>query len=99
MGEPLPLRSAHSEVSESVTSRPGMLPALRQIHRTGELPGARSASNVRHGHVIDNSMYVQVSANTAQDAATIKAELERFLAQQERRTANRHRTRELRGAH
>lgn len=84
---------------ESVTSRPGMLPALRQIHRTGELPGARSASSVRHGDVIDNSMHVQVSANTAQDAAVIKAELERFLAQRERRVANRHGTRELRGAH
>ncbi|WP_141269550.1 tape measure protein [Kocuria varians] len=84
---------------EAVTSRPGMLPALRQIHRTGEVPGARSASNVRHGDVIDQSMHVQVSANTAQDAAVIKAELERFLAQRERRAANRHGTRELRGAH
>ncbi|GAA2510379.1 hypothetical protein GCM10009859_06780 [Kocuria salsicia] len=42
---------------------------------------------------------MQVSANTAQDAAVIKAELERFLAQRERRAANRHGTRELRGAH
>lgn len=84
---------------ESVTSRPGMLPTLRQIHRTGEVPGARSASNVRHGDVIDQSMHVQVSANTAQDAAVIKAELERFLAQRERRASNRHGTRELRGAH
>ena len=84
---------------ETITSRPGMLPALRQIHRTGELPGARGASNVRHGDVIDNSMHVQVTANTAQDAGIIKAELERFLAQRERRAANRHGTRELRGAH
>ena len=42
---------------------------------------------------------MQVSANTAQDASVIKAELERFLAQRERRVANRHGTRELRGAH
>ncbi|WP_276309559.1 hypothetical protein [Kocuria tytonicola] len=40
-----------------------------------------------------------MSANTAQDVAVIKVELERFLAQRERRAANRHGTREQRGAH
>ena len=40
----------------------------------------------------------RLRAKTAQDAAVIKAELERFLVQRERRAANRHGTRELRGA-
>ena len=81
---------------ESVTSRPGMLPALRQIHRTGELPRTYNGDTT--------SVQVQVNAAGATVEAAhavgqnVEEAVSRALARRERRASNRHGTRELRGA-
>lgn len=81
---------------ESVTSRPGMLPALRQIHRTGEIPRTYQGDTT--------SVQVQVNAAGATVEAAhavgqnVEEAVSRALARRERRAANRHGTRELRGA-
>jgi len=81
---------------ESVTSRPGMLPALRQIHRTGELP------RTYHGDTTSVQVSVNAAGATVEAAQAVGQSVEeavsRVLARRERRAANRHGTRELRGA-
>ena len=81
---------------ESVTSRPGMLPALRQIHRTGELP------RTYHGDTTSVQVSVNAAGATVESAQAVGQSVEeavaRVLARRERRAANRHGTRELRGA-
>ena len=81
---------------ESVTSRPGMLPTLRQIHRTGEVP------RTYHGDNTNVQVHVDARGATAADAEVLSVNVEeavsRALARRERRAANRHGTRELRGA-
>lgn len=81
---------------ESVTSRPGMLPALRQIHRTGEVP------RTYHGDTTSVQVNVNAAGATVEAAQAVGQSLEeavnRVLARRERRAANRHGTRELRGA-
>ncbi|WP_431813870.1 tape measure protein [Kocuria sp. cx-455] len=83
---------------EPVTRRPGVLTALRQIHRTGEVPSKTSHANVRQGDTLDYSTTVNVTANTASDAATIKREVQAVLDRNARRMANQHGTMGLRGA-
>lgn len=82
---------------ETVTSRPGMLPALREIHRTGEVPRSyhgSSATNV--------SVSVDARGATPDGAAavgqSVEQAVERVLARRERRGANQHGNRALRGA-
>lgn len=82
---------------ETVTSRPGMLPALREIHRTGEVPRSyhgSSATNV--------SVSVDARGATPDGAAavgqSVEQAVERVLARRERRVANQHGNRALRGA-
>ena len=81
---------------ESVTSRPGMLPALRQIHRTGEVP------RTYHGDTTSVQVSVNAAGATVESAQAVGQSVEeavaRVLARRERRAANRHGTRELRGA-
>lgn len=81
---------------ESVTSRPGMLPALRQIHRTGEVP------RTYHGDTTSVQVNVNAAGATVEAAQAVGQSVEeavnRVLARRERRAANRHGTRELRGA-
>lgn len=81
---------------ESVTSRPGMLPALRQIHRTGEVP------RTYHGDTTSVQVSVNAAGATVEAAQAVGQSVEeavsRVLARRERRAANRHGTRELRGA-
>lgn len=81
---------------ESVTSRPGMLPALRQIHRTGELP------RTYHGDTTSVQVNVDAAGATVEGAQAVGQSVEeavaRVLARRERRASNRHGTRELRGA-
>ena len=81
---------------ESVTSRPGMLPALRQIHRTGEVP------RTYHGDTTSMQVNVNAAGATVEAAQAVGQSVEeavsRVLARRERRAANRHGTRELRGA-
>lgn len=81
---------------ESVTSRPGMLPALRQIHRTGEVP------RTYHGDTTSVQVQVNAAGATVEAAQAVGQSVEeavaRVLARRERRAANRHGTRELRGA-
>ena len=81
---------------ESVTSRPGMLPALRQIHRTGELP------RTYHGDTTSVQVNVNAAGATVEAAQAVGQSVEeavsRVLARRERRASNRHGTRELRGA-
>lgn len=81
---------------ESVTSRPGMLPALRQIHRTGELP------RTYHGDTTSVQVSVDAAGATVEAAQAVGQSVEeavaRVLARRERRASNRHGTRELRGA-
>lgn len=81
---------------ESVTSRPGMLPALRQIHRTGEVP------RTYHGDTTSVQVNVNAAGATVESAQAVGQSVEeavaRVLARRERRAANRHGTRELRGA-
>lgn len=81
---------------ESVTSRPGMLPALRQIHRTGEIP------RTYHGDTTNVQVHVNAAGATVEGARAVGQSVEeavnRVLARRERRAANRHGTRELRGA-
>lgn len=81
---------------ESVTSRPGMLPALRQIHRTGEVP------RTYHGDTTSVQVNVDAAGATVEAAQAVGQSVEeavaRVLARRERRASNRHGTRELRGA-
>lgn len=81
---------------ESVTSRPGMLPALRQIHRTGEIP------RTYHGDTTSVQVNVDAAGATVEGAQAVGQSVEeavaRVLARRERRASNRHGTRELRGA-
>ena len=81
---------------ESVTSRPGMLPTLRQIHRTGEVP------RTYHGDTTSVQVNVNAAGATVEAAQAVGQSVEesvaRVLARRERRAANRHGTRELRGA-
>lgn len=81
---------------ESVTSRPGMLPTLRQIHRTGEVP------RTYPGDTTSVQVNVDASGATVEAAQAVGQSVEeavsRVLARRERRAANRHGTRELRGA-
>lgn len=81
---------------ESVTSRPGMLPALRQIHRTGEVP------RTYHGDTTSVQVNVNAAGATVEAAQAVGQSVEeavnRVLARRERRAAHRHGTRELRGA-
>ena len=81
---------------ESVTSRPGMLPTLRQIHRTGEVP------RTYHGDTTRVQVNVDASGATVEAAQAVGQSVEeavaRVLARRERRASNRHGTRELRGA-
>ena len=81
---------------ESVTSRPGMLPTLRQIHRTGEVP------RTYQGDTTSVQVNVDASGATVEAAQAVGQSVEeavaRVLARRERRAANRHGTRELRGA-
>lgn len=81
---------------ESVTSRPGMLPTLRQIHRTGEVP------RTYHGDTTSVQVSVNAAGATVEAAQAVGQSVEeavsRVLARRERRAANRHGTRELRGA-
>lgn len=81
---------------ESVTSRPGMLPTLRQIHRTGEVP------RTYNGDTTSVQVNVDASGATVEAAQAVGQSVEeavaRVLARRERRAANRHGTRELRGA-
>ena len=81
---------------ESVTSRPGMLPTLRQIHRTGEVP------RTYHGDTTSVQVNVDASGATVETAQAVGQSVEeavaRVLARRERRASNRHGTRELRGA-
>lgn len=85
-------------IPEPVTRRPGVLPALREIHRTGEVPSASSPTHVRQGDTLDYSTTVNVTANTAGDAAFIKREVQSVLDRNARRMANQHATMGLRGA-
>lgn len=85
-------------IPEPVTRRPGVLPALRQIHRTGEVPSASSPTHVRQGDTLDYSTTVNVTANTAGDAAFIKREVQSVLNRNARRMGNQHATMGLRGA-
>ena len=82
---------------ESVTSRPGMLPTLRQIHRTGEVP------RTYPGDTTSVQVNVDASGATVEAAQAVGQSVEeavaRVLARRERRAATRHGTRELRGAH
>lgn len=81
---------------ESVTSRPGMLPTLRQIHRTGEVP------RTHHGDTTSVQVNVSAAGATVEAAQAVGQSVEeavaRVLARRERRASNRHGTRELRGA-
>lgn len=81
---------------ESVTSRPGMLPTLRQIHRTGEVP------RTYHGDTTSVQVSVDAAGATVEAAQAVGQSVEeavaRVLARRERRASNRHGTRELRGA-
>lgn len=81
---------------ESVTSRPGMLPALRQIHRTGEVP------RTYQGDTTNVQVSVDAAGATVEGAQAVGQSVEeavaRVLARRERRASNRHGTRELRGA-
>ena len=81
---------------ESVTSRPGMLPTLRQIHRTGEIP------RTYHGDTTSVQVSVDAAGATVEGAQAVGQSVEeavnRVLARRERRASNRHGTRELRGA-
>ena len=81
---------------ESVTSRPGMLPALRQIHRTGEVP------RTYQGDTTSVQVNVDAAGATVEAAQAVGQSVEeavaRVLARRERRASNRHGTRELRGA-
>ena len=92
------LRQIHrtGEVPESVTSRPGTLPTLRQIHRTGEVP------RTYQGDTTSVQVKVDASGATVEAAQAVGQSVEeavaRVLARRERRAANRHGTRELRGA-
>lgn len=81
---------------ESVTSRPGMLPTLRQIHRTGEVP------RTYPGDTTSVQVNVNAAGATVEAAQAVGQSVEeavsRVLARRERRASNRHGTRELRGA-
>lgn len=85
-------------VPEPVTKRPGVLPALREIHRTGEVPKQYHGGDT-------TSVMVQVDARgaTPETAEAIGVNLEkaveRALSKRERRNANQHSNRALRGAH
>ena len=85
-------------VPEPVTKRPGVLPALREIHRTGEVPKQYNGGDT-------TSVMVQVDARgaTPETAEAIGVNLEkaveRALSKRERRNANQHSNRALRGAH
>lgn len=81
---------------ESVTSRPGMLPTLRQIHRTGEVPRTYGGDTTRVQVNVDASGATVEAAQAV--GQSVEEAVARVLARRERRAANRHGTRELRGA-
>ena len=85
-------------VPEPVTKRPGVLPALREIHRTGEVP-----RSYHGGSTTQVSVNVDARGATPDGAAavgqSVEQAVERVLARRERRGANQHGNRALRGAH
>lgn len=82
---------------ERVTSRPGMLPALREIHRTGEVPRSYHGGNTTQVSVSVDARGATPEAVPAMEAS-IERVMQRVLAKQERRGANQHGNRALRGA-
>lgn len=85
-------------VPEPVTKRPGVLPALREIHRTGEVP-----KQYHGGDTTNVAVSVDARGATPETAdlvaVNVAREVRKEFERQKRRDANQHSNRSLRGAH